>query len=43
MILQTCAFVSLLTGATVPTNVAMTGEVLHFSYLEGIIVDRSTR
>ena len=25
--LQTCAFVSLLTGACVPTNVAMTGEV----------------
>ena len=24
---QTCAFVSLLTGACVPTNVAMTGEV----------------
>lgn len=26
---QTCAFVSLLTGATVPVNVAMTGEVSH--------------
>jgi hypothetical protein len=25
--IQTCAFVSLLTGACVPTHVAMTGEV----------------
>lgn len=27
---QACAFVSLLTGATVPTNVAMTGEVCKY-------------
>ena len=29
--IQTCAFVSLLTGACVPTNIAMTGEVRAFA------------